>query len=78
MLTKILLHAAISRSSPTKNNSLDVYRGLASVCRQWRDVIESDHFRQKYFKYIASRKNKEFESLNILTNLIIIINHYYH
>ena len=57
MLSKLLLYIAISRSSPTENNSLDVYRDLASVCRRWRDVIKSDHFRQKYFYYIALREN---------------------
>ena len=56
MWSTLLLYVAISRSSPTKNNSLDVYRGLASVCHRWRDVIESDHFRQKYFRYIAIRE----------------------
>ena len=56
MLEKILLYAAVSKSSPMENNSLDVYRGLASVCRLWRDVMESDHFRYMYLEQIANRE----------------------
>ena len=56
MLMKIIFFAAVSRSSHKRNNSLDVYRGMAPVCTLWRDVIDSDHFRKKYIKYIAKRE----------------------
>ena len=53
ILDKILLEAAILRASKLEDDNAEVYRDLASVCRLWRNVIETDHFRRKFIRLIV-------------------------
>lgn len=48
LLEKILLDCAIRKADPVFDNNSDVYHDLAVVCRLWKDIIDSDHFRSNF------------------------------
>ena len=53
ILNKILLEVALSEAHSTKNNTQEVYRGLAVVCGMWKDIVETDHFQKKFVTRLA-------------------------
>ena len=56
MVEKIMLDAAISKASPTFDNNAEVYRDLAAVCRQWKDVLDGEQFRRQFLRLLISRR----------------------
>ena len=50
MVEKILLEAAVDRSSPTADDIQSVYRDLASVCSLWQKILDGTEFQRLFLE----------------------------
>ena len=55
MVEKILAEAAVAMASPRSDNNSEVYRDLAAVCSQWKEILDGDVFRQNFLDEVRRR-----------------------
>ena len=56
IVEKILIEAAVDRSSPTDDDIQSVYHGLASVCRQWRHIFDGTIFQRTFIRRLCEMR----------------------